>query len=71
VQAIVKTAAAERARMDIRARKSQLARAGARVKRSAWKEGQQKSWWANNGVLALGVGVLGYALWKARQEGRL
>lgn len=70
-QAIVKTAAVERARIDIAARWQGLATVGADVKRSAWAQGKRKTWWANNGMLLLGGGLLGYALWQARKEKRL
>lgn len=70
-QAIVKTASIAKSNIHIAERRHALATAGADVKRSAWAVGKRRSWWANNGTLVLGAGLLGYALWQAKKERRL
>jgi len=70
-QSIVKTGSIALAQQQIAAERHALATEGANTKRSAWQEGQRKTWLANNGMLLAGLAILGFAIWQSKKERRL
>jgi hypothetical protein len=70
-QAIVRAAAITQARREVSTRHIALAQQGAEERVSAWKVGRERTQRTNNGMLIAGALLFGYALYRAKQEGRL